>query len=45
MLYIRIDVAKNKHDVTALNEQGKFILKSLIFSNNRSDFELFDNDP
>lgn len=43
MLYVGIDVAKNKHDVTVLNEQGKVILKPLTFSNNRAGFELLDN--
>ncbi|KXZ77363.1 transposase, partial [Streptococcus pneumoniae] len=27
MLYVGIDVAKNKHDVTALNVRGKTVLK------------------
>ncbi|KYA26121.1 transposase, partial [Streptococcus pneumoniae] len=26
MLYVGIDVAKNKHDVTALNVRGKTVL-------------------
>lgn len=43
MLYVGIDVAKNKHDVTVLNEQGEAILKPLTFSNNRAGFELLDN--
>ena len=43
MLYVGIDVAKNKHDVTVLNEQGKVALKPLTFSNNRAGFELLDN--
>lgn len=43
MLYVGIDVAKNKHDVTVLNEQGKVVLKPLTFSNNRAGFELLDN--
>ncbi|KYA00061.1 hypothetical protein AKI53_02070 [Streptococcus pneumoniae] len=32
MLYVGIDVAKNKHDVTALNVPGKTVLKPLTFS-------------
>ncbi|KXT62824.1 IS110 family transposase [Streptococcus sp. DD04] len=43
MLYVGIDVAKNKHDVTVLNEQGKTVLKPLTFSNNRAGFKLLDN--
>lgn len=42
MLYVGIDVAKNKHDVTALNVQGKTVLKPLTFSNTRAGFELLD---
>ncbi|CIQ15469.1 transposase-like protein%2C ISSpn_AP200_1 [Streptococcus pneumoniae] len=41
MLYVGIDVAKNKHDVTALNVPGKTVLKPLTFSNNKAGFELF----
>ncbi|HEW2346418.1 TPA: transposase, partial [Streptococcus pneumoniae] len=37
-----IDVAKNKHDVTALNVSGKTVLKPLTFSNNKAGFELLD---
>ncbi|CKD34262.1 transposase-like protein%2C ISSpn_AP200_1 [Streptococcus pneumoniae] len=40
MLYVGIDVAKNKHDVTALNVPGKTVLKPLTFSNNKAGFEL-----
>ncbi|CYK06413.1 transposase [Streptococcus pneumoniae] len=42
MLYVGIDIAKNKHDVTALNVQGKTVLKPLTFSNNKAGFELLD---
>ncbi|COL08644.1 transposase-like protein%2C ISSpn_AP200_1 [Streptococcus pneumoniae] len=31
MLYVGIDVAKNKHDVTALNVPGKTVLKPRDF--------------
>ncbi|CTK02312.1 transposase [Streptococcus pneumoniae] len=31
MLYVGIDIAKNKHDVTALNVQGKTVLKHSLF--------------
>ncbi|WP_150859620.1 IS110 family transposase, partial [Streptococcus pneumoniae] len=37
MLYVGIDVAKNKHDVTALN-----VPEPLTFSNNKAGFELLD---
>lgn len=43
MLYVGIDVAKIKHDVTVLNEQGQVVLKPLTFSNNRAGFELLHN--
>ncbi|CJO96205.1 pilin gene inverting-like protein [Streptococcus pneumoniae] len=42
MLYVGIDIAKNKHDVTALNVRGKTVLKPLTFSNNKAGFELLD---
>ncbi|CIT03545.1 transposase [Streptococcus pneumoniae] len=42
MPYVGIDVAKNKHDVTALNVSGKTVLKPLTFSNNKAGFELLD---
>lgn len=43
MLFVGIDVAKNKHEVIVLNEQGKIVLKPLTFSNNRTGFELLHN--
>lgn len=42
MLYVGIDVAKNKHDVAALNVQGKTVLKPLTVSNTRAGFEILD---
>jgi transposase len=42
ILYVGIDAANNKHDVTALNVQGKTVLKHLTFSNTRAGFELLD---
>lgn len=42
MLYVGIDVAKNKHDVTVLDETGKIIVKPLTFSNNKAGFTLLD---
>ncbi|VFI18384.1 degenerate transposase [Streptococcus pneumoniae] len=32
MLYVGIDVAKNKHDVTALNVRGKLFLNHSLLS-------------
>lgn len=29
MIFVGIDVAKNKHDVAVLNDKGKLILKPL----------------
>lgn len=43
MLFVGIDVAKNKHDVAVLNEQGKLVLKPITFSNNRDGFEFLHN--
>ncbi|MGT2800038.1 IS110 family transposase [Streptococcus marmotae] len=40
MLYIGIDVAKNKHDIAVLNDKGKTILTSLTVSNSRAGFDL-----
>lgn len=42
MLFVGIDVAKNKHDIAVLNEQGKLLLKP-TFSNSKPDFELLLN--
>ncbi|WP_142247625.1 IS110 family transposase, partial [Streptococcus pneumoniae] len=42
MLYVGIDVAKNKHDVTSLECSRKTVLKPLTFSNNKAGFELLD---
>lgn len=43
MIFVGIDVAKNKHDVAVLNDKGKLILKPLTFSNTRAGFNLFIN--
>lgn len=43
MIYVGVDVAKNKHDVVVLNDQGKLVLKILTFSNSRAGFELLIN--
>lgn len=40
MLYVSIDVAKNKHDVTVLDETGKIILKPITITNRKQGFEL-----
>ncbi|WP_019781100.1 IS110 family transposase, partial [Streptococcus sobrinus] len=43
MLYVSIEVAKYKHDVAVLNDQGKWVLKPLTFSNSRAGFETLLN--
>ncbi|OZV24287.1 IS110 family transposase [Streptococcus sobrinus] len=43
MLYVGIEVAKYKHDVAVLNDQGKWVLKPLTFSNSRAGFETLLN--
>ena len=30
MLYVGIDVAKNKHDVTVIDNTGKMVLKPIL---------------
>ena len=40
MLYIGVDVAKNKHDVTVLNDKGQTVLKPLMIANSRAGFDL-----
>ncbi len=35
MLYVGIDVAKNKHDVTVLDGTGKQVLKTITFTNQK----------
>lgn len=39
MIYVGIDVAKDKHDCFITNSDGEVLFKSFTFSNNREGFE------
>lgn len=39
MLFVGIDIAKNKHDMAVINSDGKVILKHLTFKNNTQGFD------
>ena len=39
MIYVGIDVAKNKHDCFITNSNGEVLFKSFVISNNREGFE------
>ena len=39
MIYIGIDVAKDKHDCFITNPDGKVLFKSFTISNNHDGFE------
>ncbi len=43
ILYVGIDVAKNKHDVTVLDGTGKQVLKTITFTNRKQGFEWLHN--
>lgn len=43
MLYVGIDVAKNKHDVTVIDETGKIVLKPITITNRKQGFDLLHN--
>lgn len=43
MLYVGIDVAKNKHDVTVIDDTGKTVLKPITITNRKQGFELLHN--
>ncbi len=43
MLYVGIDVAKNKHDVTVIDNTGKMVLKPITITNRKQGFELLHN--
>ena len=52
VLYVGIDVAKNKHDLACLDSDGEIILKNFRFQNSYQGFqalkeclETFDSDP
>ena len=39
MIYVGIDIAKNKHDCFITNLDGEVLFKSFTISNNREGFE------
>ena len=41
MIYVGIDVAKDKHDCFITNSDGEILFKSFTISNNREGFEIF----
>lgn len=41
MIYIGIDVSKNKHDCFAMNSDGEVLIENLTFSNSFQGFNLF----
>ncbi len=43
MIYIGIDVAKDKHDCFAMNSDGEVLIENLTFKNNYDGFNLFFN--
>lgn len=43
MLYVGIDVAKNKHDFAVLDKTGKQVLKTITFTNRKQGFKLLHN--
>ena len=40
MIYVGIDVAKNKHDCYAFNSDGEILIEALTFSNSKEGFNL-----
>lgn len=43
MIYVGIDVAKDKHDCFAMNSDGEILIENLTFQNNTDGFNLFFN--
>lgn len=43
MLYVGIDVAKDKHDCFAMNSDGEILIENFTFRNNSDGFNLFFN--
>lgn len=43
MIYIGIDVAKDKHDCFAMNSDGEILIENFTFQNNSDGFNLFFN--
>lgn len=43
MLYVGIDVAKDKHDCFAINSDGEILIEKLTIANNSDGFETLYN--
>ena len=43
MIYVGIDVAKDKHDCFAMNSDGEILIEKLTFQNNIYGFNSFFN--
>lgn len=43
MIYVGIDVAKDKHDCFAMNSDGEILIENFTFKNNLDGFNLFFN--
>jgi len=43
MIYVGIDVAKDKHDCFAMNSDGEILIENLTFKNNSEGFDLLFN--
>lgn len=43
MIYVGIDIAKDKHDCFAMNSDGEILIENLTFQNNSNGFNLFFN--
>ena len=41
MIYVGIDVAKDKHDCFAMNSDGEILIENFSFQNNSDGFNLF----
>ena len=43
MIFVGIDVAKDKHDCFAMNSDGEILIENFTFQNNSDGFNLFFN--
>lgn len=43
MIYVGIDIAKDKHDCFAMNSDGEILIENFTFQNNSNGFNLFFN--
>ena len=43
MIYVGIDIAKDKHDCFAMNSNGEILIENFTFQNNSCGFDLFFN--